>query len=147
PKLPQSYFAAFQYALSNAFLYRDVILCWCGTVPQPDLIAELADFFIRFDQVDWAICFGVFENLLKISARVDHIGGRCGDVLRDVVNGLGTAGGHDRRAGGTIPLADTHPETLDSLRRTLRQRILSTLDIDEQQGRRLLEACPTVPTP
>ncbi len=54
PKLPQSHFATFQNALVNAFLYRDVIVSWCGEVSQPDIIAEIADFFIRFDQVNWA---------------------------------------------------------------------------------------------
>src|SRR5205807_7430833 len=45
PKLPQSYYATFQHALVNAFLYQDLLLSWCGPVPQPDIIAELADFF------------------------------------------------------------------------------------------------------
>ena len=79
------------------------MLCWCGEVTQPDLIAELADFFIRFDEVAWAVCAGSFDGFLKISARTDHIGGHCGEVLRAAVDGLGTAGGHDKRAGGAIP--------------------------------------------
>ena len=53
PKLPQSHFATFQHSLANAFLYRDLIVSWCGEVSQPDIVAEIADFFIRFDQVNW----------------------------------------------------------------------------------------------
>ncbi len=53
PKLPQSHFATFQNALNNAFLYRDLIMSWCGEVSQPDIIAEIADFFVRFDLVNW----------------------------------------------------------------------------------------------
>jgi nanoRNase/pAp phosphatase (c-di-AMP/oligoRNAs hydrolase) len=147
PKLPQSHFATYQHALANAFLYEDVVVSWCGSVTQPDIIAELADFFVRFDQVNWALAVGRFEGLLKLSVRVSLLGGHSGEVLRAVVNGLGTAGGHDKRAGGTVPLADTRPETIDAMLTTLRRRLLSELGIDEQKGRRLVEASPVIQAP
>jgi len=147
PKLPQSHFATFQHALANAFLYRDVVVSWCGTVTQPDIIAEVADFFVRFDQVNWALSVGLFERMLKLSVRVSQLGGHSGEVLRDVVEGLGTAGGHDKRAGGAIPLADTSPATIDNLLRTIRRRLLAALGVPEEQGRRLLEASPVIQAP
>lgn len=147
PKLPQSYFATYQHALSNAFLYQDLVFCWCGAVPQPDIVAELADFFVRFDKVNWAVCTGLFGNTLKISVRVSQIGGHCGEVLRNVVNGLGTAGGHDRRAGGAVPVPDPSPEAIDNLLRTILVRLLTHLDIDEMQGHRLLESSPVIQVP
>src|SRR5262249_17131345 len=137
----------YHHALGNAFLYRDVVVSWCGPVTQPDIIAELADFFVRFDQVNWALAVGLFDDMLKLSARVSQLGGHSGDVLRDVVNGLGTAGGHDKRAGGAIPLPDTSPEAIDAMLRTIRGRLLAALHVDEQQGRRLLEACPVIQAP
>lgn len=147
PKLPLNYFAAFQNALSNAFLYRDAVLCWCGEVSQPDLIAELADFFIRFDQVAWAVCAGKFDGNLKLSARTDHMGGHCGEVLRDAVDGLGSAGGHDKRAGGAIRLDAVGDKSLDEVLQIVRGRILGRLNITEPKGRRLLEASPLIPAP
>ena len=147
PKLPQSHFATFQHALANAFLYHDVVVSWCGQVSQPDIIAEVADFFIRFDQVNWAMSIGLFESMLRLSVRVDQLGGHSGEVLRDVVEGLGTAGGHDRRAGGAIPLPDTRPETIDAMLSTVLHRLLDKLSIDEQQGHRLLEASPVIEVP
>jgi nanoRNase/pAp phosphatase (c-di-AMP/oligoRNAs hydrolase) len=144
PKLPQSHFATVQHALANAFIYRDVVVSWCGAVTQPDIIAEMADFFVRFDQVNWALAVGLFEGLLKLSLRVSQLGGHSGEVLREVVEGLGTAGGHDKRAGGAIVLPDTRPATIDSNLRTVSRRLLSRLQIDEQKGRRLLQACPAV---
>ena len=68
PKLPQSHFATFQNALANAFLYDDLVVSWCGTVTQPDIIAEIADFFIRFDQVDWSLSAGVFDRAVETLA-------------------------------------------------------------------------------
>ena len=147
PKLPQSYFATFQNALSNAFLYSDVVVCWCGQVPQPDIIAELADFFIRFEKVNWSLSIGLFDDLLKLSIRTAHLGGHSGDVLREVIDGMGTAGGHDKRAGGAIRMADLHAETIENTLRTIRSRLLDKLNIDEQQGHRLLEASPIIQAP
>ena len=147
PKLPQSYFATFQIALSNAFQYGDLVVCWCGQVPQPDIIAELADFFIRFEQVNWSLAVGLFGDLLKLSIRTAHLGGHSGEVLREVTHGMGTAGGHDKRAGGAIRLPDVQPETIESTLRTIRYRLLDRLGIDEQKGRRFLEASPIIQAP
>jgi len=147
PKLSQDYFATYQNALANAFLYRDVVVSWCGAVPQPDIIAEMADFFIRFDRVSWALSIGLFGDVLKLSIRAANLGGHSGEVLRVVVDGSGTAGGHDKRAGGAIPLPDTRPETIDQALRTIRHRLLEKLEIDEHQGHRLLEASPIIQAP
>ena len=147
PKLPQDYFATYQHALANAFLYRDVVVAWCGAVAQPDIVAELADFFVRFDQVEWALAAGVWEGQLKLSARVTHLGGRSGEVLRAVVDGMGSAGGHDKRAGGAIPLTDSRPEAIDALLHEVRRRLLAELDVADLAGRRLLEDCPLIPAP
>jgi nanoRNase/pAp phosphatase (c-di-AMP/oligoRNAs hydrolase) len=147
PKLPQSHFATFQMALANAFLYDKLVVTWCGCVTQPDIIAEIADFFIRFDQVDWSLAAGVFDNQMKLSLRADWLGGRAGEILYEVVKGLGSAGGHDKRAGGAIKLADDRAATIEDLLRLVRRRLLDHLEIDEQQGRRLTNGCPVIPAP
>jgi nanoRNase/pAp phosphatase (c-di-AMP/oligoRNAs hydrolase) len=147
PKLPQSHFATYQTALANAFLYDDVVVSWCGTVTQPDIVAEVADFFMRFDQVDWSLAVGLFDGQMKLSLRAGQLGGRAGETLQTVVNGLGHAGGHDRRAGGAIVLTDSSPPIVEALLGSIRRRLLSQLQIDEQQGRRLLNACSIIQPP
>jgi nanoRNase/pAp phosphatase (c-di-AMP/oligoRNAs hydrolase) len=147
PKLPQSHFATFQSALSNAFVYDKLIFGWCGVVTQPDIIAEIADFFIRFDQVEWSLAAGVFDHQLKLSLRASRLGGRAGEVLQAVVNGMGNAGGHDKRAGGSVALGDPEGADLESILRTIRHRLLDQIGIDEQQGHRLLCDCPVIPAP
>ena len=147
PKLPQSHFATFQSALANAFLYDKLIFSWCGVVTQPDIVAEIADFFIRFDQVDWSLAAGVFDHQLKLSLRASQLGGRAGEVLQAVLNGMGNAGGHDKRAGGAVALSDPEDASIETLLRTIRHRLLDQLGIDEQQGHRLLCDCPVIPAP
>ena len=140
PRLPQSYFATFHHALEHARLYQGVVVVWCGAVPQPDIIAELADFFIRFDQVAWSLTVGLYDGALKVSARCDHIGGHCGERLREALDGLGSAGGHDKRAGGAIILTDTRPEAIAQLVATLQRRFLDLLHVEAKIGQRLLDA-------
>jgi nanoRNase/pAp phosphatase (c-di-AMP/oligoRNAs hydrolase) len=147
PRLSQDYFATYQHALANAFLYQDVIVSYCGVVPQPDIVAELADFFIRFDRVSWSVVCGVYAQGLRVSVRADHVGAHCGELLRESVGGLGSAGGHDRRAGGVIHLPDLEPETIEEAISSLRERILDELGIDFAMGHRLLEQSPHISTP
>jgi nanoRNase/pAp phosphatase (c-di-AMP/oligoRNAs hydrolase) len=139
PKLPQSHFATFQFALAHAWIYRDVVVSWCGPVTQPDIIAELADFFVRFEQVNWALSAGVFEGVLKLSVRVSQLGAHSGEVLRRVVDGIGMAGGHDKRAGGQVPLKDTSPAAVQSVLRIVQDRLLAELGIQSEPGRRLID--------
>jgi nanoRNase/pAp phosphatase (c-di-AMP/oligoRNAs hydrolase) len=147
PKLPQSHFATFQNALTNAFLYDHLVVSWCGEVTQPDIVAELADFFIRFELVDWSLAAGLFDKQMKLSLRAGELGGGAGERLQAALEGLGHAGGHDRRAGGTVVLTDFRPESVQALLRLVRRRLLSQLHIDEHQGRRLLNGCPVIQAP
>ncbi|WP_165065287.1 DHH family phosphoesterase [Paludisphaera rhizosphaerae] len=147
PRLPQSHFATFHRALSNAFLYRDLIFAWCGTITQPDIVAEVADFFVRFDQVNWVLSAGLFEDGLKLSLRATGLGGEAGEVLREVLEGMGNGGGHDKRAGGLVQLADASPRAVEGVLTEIRRRLLARLDIDEHQGRRLLDDDSRIPPP
>jgi nanoRNase/pAp phosphatase (c-di-AMP/oligoRNAs hydrolase) len=140
PRLPQSYFATFHEALGTARLYGNTVIAWCGEVPQPDIIAELADFFIRFDQVDWALTLGVFDGTLKLSLRADHIGGQAGEVLRDALEGVGSAGGHDKRAGGVAVVEKNRPDALTDLLATIETQFLDRLGIESREGRPLMDA-------
>jgi hypothetical protein len=84
---------------------------------------------------------------MKLSLRAGQLGGRAGETLQAVVDGMGTAGGHDKRAGGAVKLSDIGPESVEALLSTIRRRLLNQLHIDEQQGRRLLNACPVIQAP
>jgi hypothetical protein len=44
-------------------------------------------------------------------------------------------------------VTDRSPEAIEALLRTIRRRFLKELAIDEEQGRRLLEACPVIQVP
>src|SRR5438105_7514656 len=137
-RLPQSYFECLLQALQSSFIYDRLIISWVNELPQPELAAEVVDFLIRFQEIDWAVCAGVCEDKLILSVRtvLPHAG--AGEKLRQVVGKLGRAGGHDRRAGGTIYLQSTAASAIEQLQAELRRRFLKALQIDECRGQRLV---------
>ena len=137
-RLPQSYFECLLQALQSTFIYDRLIISWVHELPQPELAAEVVDFLIRFQEIDWAVCAGVYEDKLILSVRtvLPHAG--AGEKLRQVVGKLGRAGGHDRRAGGTIYLQSTAASAIEQLQAELRRRFLKALQIDECRGQRLV---------
>jgi nanoRNase/pAp phosphatase (c-di-AMP/oligoRNAs hydrolase) len=141
-RLPQSYFECLLQALQSSFIYDRLIISWVHELPQPELAAEVVDFLIRFEEVDWAVCAGVCQDQLILSVRAAVRGGRAGEMLRQVVGKLGIpgarAGGHDRRAGGAVPLTSTASSAIEQVQSELRRRLLKALHIDECRGQRLV---------
>src|SRR5262249_11861287 len=124
--------------LQSSFIYDRLIISWVNELPQPELAAEVVDFLIRFEEIDWAFCAGVYQDQLILSVRSTQRRGKAGEMLRQVVGKLGRAGGHDRRAGGTVDLASTAPSAIEQMQGELRRRLLKALHIDECRGQRLV---------
>jgi nanoRNase/pAp phosphatase (c-di-AMP/oligoRNAs hydrolase) len=137
-RLPQSHFECILQALQSSFIYDRLIISWINDLPQPELAAEVADFLMRFEEVEWALAVGVFEDKLILSMRSSAPNATAGDLLRKVVNGMGRAGGHDRRAGGTVYLPSTAASAVDEVKAELRRKLLKALGIEECRGQRLV---------
>jgi nanoRNase/pAp phosphatase (c-di-AMP/oligoRNAs hydrolase) len=138
-RLPHSYFECILQALQSSFIYDHLIISWVNELPQPELAAEVVDFLIRFEEVDWAVCAGVFDDKLILSVRAAVENAHAGEMLRQVVGNKGRAGGHDRRAGGTILLPSTSASAIEQVQSDLRRRLLKALRIDECRGQRLVK--------
>jgi nanoRNase/pAp phosphatase (c-di-AMP/oligoRNAs hydrolase) len=138
-RLPHSHFECLLQALQSSFLYDRLIMTWVNPLPQPEQAAEVCDFMIRFEKVDWAVCGGIFEDKLILSVRSALPHAAAGELLRQVVGRMGKAGGHDRRAGGCIKLESTAESAIDEIQSDLRKRFLKALKIDpDQRGQRLV---------
>jgi nanoRNase/pAp phosphatase (c-di-AMP/oligoRNAs hydrolase) len=137
-RLPQSYFGCLVQALQSSFIYDNLIISWISDLPQPELAAEVVESLIRFEEVDWAVCVGHYESKLVLSMRAAKANAQAGELLKQVVGNLGRAGGHDRRAGGCVPLPGSGQAILESVQGELRRRLLKVLHIDEQRGQRLV---------
>ncbi len=137
-RLPHNYFECILQAMQSSFIYDRLIISWVNDLAQPEQAAEVAEFLIRYEEVDWALCAGVHGEQLILSLRTSLPQGRAGELLRQVVGRLGKAGGHHRRAGGLIPLPSTAPSAIDDVQAELRRRLLKALHIDECRGQRLV---------
>lgn len=137
-RLPQSYFGCLVQALQSSFIYDRLIVSWINDLPQPELAAEVADFLMRFEEVDWVVAAGVHDDRLILSMRSSASDAQAGDVLKKAVAGMGKAGGHDRRAGGTVPLHSTAMSHVEEVRAEIRRRLLKELHIEECRGQRLV---------
>lgn len=137
--LPDSFFEALLQALQSSFVYDKLLISWINDLPKPELAAQVVDFLVRHEEIHWAACAGVCGDRMILSLRTNQPRGHAGELLRQVVGRMGgKAGGHDRRAGGFIPLASTSPTAIDDVQAELRRRLLRSLKIEETRGRRLV---------
>jgi nanoRNase/pAp phosphatase (c-di-AMP/oligoRNAs hydrolase) len=136
--LPQSYFEGILQALQSSFIYHSLLISWVNDLAQPEMAAQVVDFMIRLEGITWAVCAGVFEDQLILSARTTLPRGRAGETLRQVVGKMGRAGGHDRRAGGSVPLPSRSASAIEQVQGELRRRLLKALQIEECRGQRLV---------
>jgi nanoRNase/pAp phosphatase (c-di-AMP/oligoRNAs hydrolase) len=127
PRIPQPYFEAFHTALERVRLYDGVLISDLGEVADPDLVAELADFFSPLERADCALVMGRHKGRLYVSLRTRSDQQDAGQLIARVVGELGNAGGHGKMAGGQVPLGDDDPE---STTREVQRRLLRALDLD-----------------
>ena len=102
-RVPREYFAAFRAAIESASIYGRVVISILGEIRYPDMVAEMADFLLRLDEVDWAAAIGHYGDYLYVSLRTTNRDVSAGDILQRVL-GSDHAGGHDMIAGGRLAL-------------------------------------------
>lgn len=137
-KVPSHYFLSFNQALESARIFHDVLVFNLFEVEHPDMVAELADFLLRMDGVAVVLGMGCYQEEEVLSLRTDREDLFAGKIIRDIVEGLGTAGGHGMIAGGQIkPMQGNHAVQRE-LENTLSKRLLKVLDYPTVRGRHLL---------
>jgi nanoRNase/pAp phosphatase (c-di-AMP/oligoRNAs hydrolase) len=137
--LPDAFFEVLLQALQSSFIYDKLLISWINDLPNPELAAQVVDFLIRHEEIQWAACAGVCNDQMILSVRTNQSRAQAGEILRQVVARIGgKAGGHDRRAGGFIPLSSTAPSAIEEVQGDLRRRLLRALRIEEPRGRRLV---------
>lgn len=137
-KVPSHYFLNFNQALESARIFHDIMVFNLFEVEHPDMVAELADFLLRMDGVSVVLGMGCCNEEEVLSLRTDREDLFAGKIIRDIVEGLGTAGGHGMIAGGQIkPMQGNHAVQRE-LENTLSKRLIKVLGYESTRGRRLL---------
>jgi nanoRNase/pAp phosphatase (c-di-AMP/oligoRNAs hydrolase) len=135
--LPQSYYGVYAQTLANATFAENVILSHLDSIDSLEQPAVMADFLLRFDQVQWALVTAVKDDKLILSLRTSAKLSAA-DVMRRLLRGIGEGGGHRTKAGGFVKLPTGSPQEIEELRNVLWTRYLRSLDIKATQGQKLI---------
>jgi nanoRNase/pAp phosphatase (c-di-AMP/oligoRNAs hydrolase) len=136
-RVPREYFAAFHEAIERAEIYGKVVVSMLPEVLYPDMVAEVADFLLRLDEVEWACAIGRYKEFLHVSLRTTEREVNAGDVLQQVL-GSRWAGGHDMIAGGRTRVEGSGLEAALLAAERVRTRLLATLAITTTTARPLV---------
>nr|WP_224958317.1 DHHA1 domain-containing protein [Geomonas fuzhouensis] len=129
PNLPREYFVALHSALEHAILYGKVLVASLDGVQFPEVVSELADLLVRLEGTDTVLCLGHYSNELVLSIRTTSEGINAGELIRKLVEGIGTAGGHGMMAGGKID--DVPLGRVAELETVLTRRFLAELGVTD----------------
>jgi len=126
-RVPRSYFAIFQRAIRNARVYDFACVSHLGRIDNPDMVAEMADFLLRCEDLRWTMVTGVYKSTLHLSLRSNDKNAHAGTVARQAVGVMGFAGGHGRMAGGQISLGNTDKRARHEVLRAVTDLYLDAL--------------------
>ncbi len=138
PQVPREYFSAFRTAIENSLVYGSVLVFNLYQISNPDLVAELADFLLRQQGIKYVLGIGWFEGMGILSMRSLQPEAKLGKVIQQMVEGLGTAGGHGMVAGGQIRQMAEDEAAQQELERLLTRRLFKALELEPMPGEPLL---------
>lgn len=114
-RVPASYFRSIHEALEVARRYGGVICVPMGRLEYPDMVAEVADLFMRVEGVEWTAASGRYHDDLLLSVRTYRPDAHAGRLVRRTVGDRGSAGGHGMLAGAQIPVGSLSDAGIDEL--------------------------------
>ncbi|MEN9810662.1 MAG: hypothetical protein RLZZ488_2229 [Pseudomonadota bacterium] len=106
PELPMKFAPVLADALRQMVCESGVVVSCLGQVEREDLIPQVADFLLQFEDVEWVVCAGLFDGNVVMSVRNVGYVKNAGDVVKRVINGWGLGGGHRTMAKAIFPQAE-----------------------------------------
>jgi len=119
--LPDDYYRILHTALENARRNGRGIYTSLGEIEDTDMISEVADLFLRNENVQFSLVIGSRQGAMHLSLRTSVPEADAGRIMSRIVSRKGTGGGHRMMAGGQIPLGEV---TSDGARKRLERTIV-----------------------
>lgn len=138
PQVSRNYFSTFATALKNARVYGEMLVFNLQKVENPDLVAELADFLLRQQGVNYVLGMGWFNKTQILSMRSLNPEAKLGLVIQEMVAGIGTAGGHGMVAGGQVRDIAEDEQAQQDLEKLLIGRMFPALNLARIPGEPLI---------
>ncbi|OGQ98607.1 MAG: hypothetical protein A2284_15010 [Deltaproteobacteria bacterium RIFOXYA12_FULL_61_11] len=131
---PPVYFQTLRYALGHTSRFSTVLVTRCDEAPNPEFIPEVCELLLRCEGVRWVLAVGRYQGTLYLSIRTTSTRRSAGRVMKALVHGVGSGGGHVQTAGGKIVLDPAIPEHYSTIRDQLCQRFLGLLGKSGERG-------------
>jgi nanoRNase/pAp phosphatase (c-di-AMP/oligoRNAs hydrolase) len=110
PSRSREFFVTLHRALNSAILHRRLLTSHLGFVENPDLVSQMADFFLTYESVQWSFCTGRFREKIYASLRTSKSNVQAGEILRSIFDNPRDAGGHGNIAGGSYRITGNPTE-------------------------------------
>ncbi|MEA3363990.1 MAG: DHH family phosphoesterase [Thermodesulfobacteriota bacterium] len=138
PQVSRKYFSTFHTAIENSRVFGEILVCNLRKVENPDLVAELADFLLRQQGINYVLGMGWFNGTQILSMRSLNSEARLGLLIQKMVAGVGTAGGHGMIAGGQIRDIGEDDLAQQKLEELLIERMFQALNLTQSVGEPLI---------
>ncbi len=138
PKLPNVYFQTLQQSLNRVESYRQLVCLHLGEVPNPEIVAEMADFYLRHERISWVLCTGRYDSGLTISVRTQDHRANAGRLVKELVPNPHRAGGHGMFAGGRIDMEENTDNEISKYEKRLAKKFAARFGYKEVEWRSLL---------
>lgn len=104
-RVPDAYFRLLARALAGAEVCGNAVVAGLGVTDNPDMIAEVADLFLRREDTAWVLCYGFYDGKALFSIRTSDPEEDAGSIARRLAGRKGSGGGHGAYAAGRVPLS------------------------------------------
>jgi len=95
----------FRFAMEQVVFIKDIAYINMEDVAHPDLLVQIADFFMKLAEAEWSIAAGIYEGRLIVVLRNAGFRGDAGKTAQKLFGEWGgSAGGHKSAARAEIPL-------------------------------------------
>ena len=138
PRLPREYFVSLYSALEHTVIYGSVLVTALKEVQFPEVVAELADLLLRLEGIETVLCMGHYNTEMVLSMRTSSERTNAGELIRKLVAGIGSAGGHGMMAGGKVDNVARSDEGIAAAEQLLTARLLAELSIPACQPQQLV---------
>jgi nanoRNase/pAp phosphatase (c-di-AMP/oligoRNAs hydrolase) len=104
PNMSPDVLSTLAAAIRNRQVRDDVLTSGVGRISDRDALAQAVDKLLDMEGISIAVVHGFMDDTIYVSARARGTDVDLGEVLRDALGPIGSAGGHADMAGAQIPL-------------------------------------------
>jgi nanoRNase/pAp phosphatase (c-di-AMP/oligoRNAs hydrolase) len=129
PVHDRNYFTTLSRAINHSRMRSGLIVCHLGRVVNPDVVSQIAEFFLCYKKAEWTLATGRFRNKLYASLRTKKKNFSAGSILRSCFKSPEDAGGHDQIAGGSVRVNGNDEQKWAEEEKNLQRNIVKQLNL------------------